>query len=84
MLGFRNAYVFDVSQTNGVDLPTMREVSGDPGDNIERLAAFLKEQGIQLVYNATTCRALLGKSYGGRIAILQRSVQGRGVFNARA
>jgi hypothetical protein len=30
LLGFRNAYVFDVSQTNGVELPSMHEVSGDP------------------------------------------------------
>jgi hypothetical protein len=51
LLGFRNTYVFDVSQTNGVDLPEMHEVSGDPGENIDRLAAFLKSQGVQLVYN---------------------------------
>ena len=48
LLGFRNAYVFDVSQTNGIDLPEMHQVSGDPGENIDRLAAFLRAQGIQL------------------------------------
>jgi hypothetical protein len=69
LLGFRNAYVFDVSQTDGVDLPNMREVSGDPGDNIDRLAAFLKSKGIQLVYRESLDGAL-GKSYGGRIDIL--------------
>ncbi|MBB5064929.1 ArdC family protein [Granulicella mallensis] len=69
LLGFRNAYVFDVSQTNGVDLPTMHEVRGEPGENIERLAAFLKEQGIQLIYR-DDLQGALGKSYGGRIAIL--------------
>jgi hypothetical protein len=69
LLGFRNAYVFDVSQTNGVDLPEIHEVSGDPGENIDRLAAFLKTQGIQLVYNPNIAPAL-GISYGGRIAIL--------------
>jgi hypothetical protein len=69
LLGFRNAYVFDVSQTNGVDLPEIHEVSGDPGENIDRLAAFLKTQGIQLVYNPNIAPAL-GMSYGGRIAIL--------------
>ena len=63
LLGFRNAYVFDVSQTNGVDLPTMHEVRGEPGENIERLAAFLKEQGIQLVYR-DDLQGALGKSYG--------------------
>lgn len=69
ILGFRNTYVFDISQTNGVDLPTMREITGDPGDNIDRLAAFLRSKGIQLVYSANIAPAL-GMSYGGRIAIL--------------
>jgi hypothetical protein len=69
LVGFRNAYVFDVSQTEGVDLPTLHEVSGDPGDNVDRLAAFLKSRGIQLVYNKNIAPAL-GMSYGGRIAIL--------------
>ena len=69
LLGFRNAYVFDISQTDGVDLPALNEVTGDPGENIDRLAAFLKSKGIQLVYNANIAPAL-GMSYGGRIAIL--------------
>ena len=69
ILGFRNAYVFDISQTNGVDLPEFSRVSGDPGESVERLAAFVKAQGIQLVYNAKIAPAL-GISYGGRIAIL--------------
>ena len=69
LLGFRNAYVFDVSQTDGVELPSLHEVSGDPGENIDRLAAFVKSKGIQLVYNPNIAPAL-GMSYGGRIAIL--------------
>jgi hypothetical protein len=69
LLGFRNAYVFDISQTNGVDLPNLHEVSGDPGENIDSLAAFVKGKGIVLVYNANIAPAL-GMSYGGRIAIL--------------
>ena len=58
-----------MSQTDGVDLPELREITGDPGENIDRLAAFLKAQGIQLVYNEKVAPAL-GVSYGGRIAIL--------------
>jgi hypothetical protein len=69
LLGLRNAYVFDVSQTNGVDLPEMHEVSGDPGQNIDRLAAFLKAQGIALIYNEKIAPAL-GMSRNGRIDIL--------------
>ena len=69
LLGFRNAYVFDITQTNGADLPAMHEVSGDPGDNTDRIAAFLEHRGIQLVYS-DDLQGALGKSYGGRIAIL--------------
>jgi len=69
LLGFRNAYVFDVSQTDGVDLPEMREISGDPGENLERLAAFVRSRGITLGYNPSIAPAL-GMSYGGHIAIL--------------
>src|ERR1700681_4020035 len=29
LVGFRNAYVFDVEQTDGAELPAMREISGD-------------------------------------------------------
>ena len=69
LVGFRDAYVFDISQTNGVDLPEMQHVIGDPGEDIERLSAFLQAQGIALVYNEKIAPAL-GMSYGGRIAIL--------------
>jgi hypothetical protein len=69
LLGFRNAYVFDVSQTDGVDLPSMHEVSGDPGESIDRLEAFLESKSIALIYTEKIAPAL-GVSYGGRIAIL--------------
>ena len=69
LLGFRNAYVFDISQTNGVELPAIHEVSGDPGENIERLIAFLKTNNVTVAYNEKIAPAL-GMSYGGRIALL--------------
>lgn len=69
LLGFRNAYVFDVSQTDGVDLPKMREISGDPGESLDRLAAFVRSRGIELAYNENIAPAL-GMSDGGRIALL--------------
>ncbi|QHN03809.1 DUF1738 domain-containing protein [Granulicella sp. WH15] len=69
LCGFRSTYVFDVSQTDGVDLPSMREISGDPGENSARLAAFVCSRGITLVYSPNIAPAL-GMSYGGRIAIL--------------
>ena len=69
LLGFRNAYVFDVSQTDGADLPEMREISGDPGENLDSLAAFVRSRGIELGYNENIAPAL-GMSYGGRIVLL--------------
>jgi hypothetical protein len=69
LVGFRNAYVFDVEQTEGADLPTMREVYGDVGENHDRLLSFINRQGIELVFTENIAPAL-GVSYGGRIAIL--------------
>ena len=69
LVGFRSTYVFDVSQTEGAELPAMREVYGDVGENYDRLASFIKEQGIELVFTEKIAPAL-GVSYGGRIAIL--------------
>ena len=69
LVGFRNAYVFDVAQTEGVELPAMREVYGDVGENHDRLVSFIERQGIELVYSEKIAPAL-GMSYGGRIAIL--------------
>jgi hypothetical protein len=69
LVGFRNAYVFDVEQTEGADLPAMREVYGDVGENHDRLLSFIERQGIELVFTETIAPAL-GMSYGGRIAIL--------------
>jgi hypothetical protein len=69
LVGFRNAYVFDLSQTEGIELPELRQITGDPGESIDRLSAFLKTRGIQLIYSEKIAPAL-GMSYGGRIAIL--------------
>ena len=69
LVGFRNAYVFDVEQTEGVELPAMREVYGDVGENHDRLVLFIERQGIELVFTEKIAPAL-GMSYGGRIAIL--------------
>ena len=68
LVGFRNAYVFDVEQTEGVELPAMREVYGDVGENHDRLVSFIERQGIELVFTEKIAPAL-GMSYGGKIAI---------------
>jgi hypothetical protein len=67
--GLRSAYVFDVTQTDGAELPAMREIRGDVGENRDRLLSFLEQQGIELVFTENIAPAL-GMSYGGRIALL--------------
>jgi len=69
LVGFRNAYVFDVEQTEGAELSAMREICGDAGENHDRLVSFVRRQGIDLVFTEKIAPAL-GMSYGGRIAIL--------------
>ena len=75
LFGFRSAYVFDVSQTEGKDLPELSErVTGDVGESRERLVDFILAQGIQLEFKESIAPAL-GMSYGGRIAILPGQVE---------
>ena len=70
LVGFRAAYVFDVSQTEGAELPGFNErVKGDVGEYRERLIDFTIAQGIELEFKGSIAPAL-GMSYGGKIAIL--------------
>ena len=69
LVGFRSAYVFDVSQTDGAELPELHGISGDVGENRDRLLSFIEQQGIELVFSEKIAPAM-GVSYGGRIAIL--------------
>jgi len=70
LVGFRSAYVFDVSQTEGKELPELSErVTGNVGEYRERLLDFISAQGIRLEFKESIAPAL-GMSYGGRIAIL--------------
>ena len=70
LVGFRAVYVFDVSQTEGAELPAFTErTKGDVGEYRERLIDFTIAQGIQLEFKDSIAPAL-GMSYGGRIAIL--------------
>jgi hypothetical protein len=69
LLGFRNTFVWDISQTDGIDLPSLPQVTGDPGENTVRLTAFLNSKGIAVSYSENISPAL-GMSYGGRIVLL--------------
>lgn len=50
VFGFKVVHVFDVSQTEGDDLPGFAEVSGEPGENIEAVEQLIRSHGIELVY----------------------------------
>lgn len=52
IFGFKVVHVFDVSQTEGDELPEFAEVTGDPGDNIEAVESLIRSHGIELVYDA--------------------------------
>jgi antirestriction protein ArdC len=70
LVGFRAAYVFDVSQTEGTELPEFSErVSGNAGEFRDRLVDFVNSQGIALEFKESIAPAL-GVSYGGKIALL--------------
>jgi antirestriction protein ArdC len=67
-VGFRAAYVFDISQTDGRELPEIGGVSGDPCDYRERLGKLVAAQGIALEYSEAIAPAR-GVSAGGKIAL---------------
>ena len=48
--GFKVVHVYDVSQTEGDELPQFAEVAGDPGDNIEAVEHLIRSHRIELTY----------------------------------
>jgi antirestriction protein ArdC len=69
LVGFRAVYVFDVSQTEGKELPGMDGVKGEVGKHRDRLIDFITAQGIELEFNERIAPAM-GMSYGGKIVLL--------------
>ena len=70
LVGFRAVYVFDVSQTEGTELPELQErVKGEVGEALIKLLTFTIHQGIELEFKESIAPAL-GMSYGGRIVLL--------------
>ena len=69
LVGFRAVYVFDISQTEGKELPEHASVTGDAGENRDRLMEFVTAQGIELEFNERIAPAM-GMSYGGKIVLL--------------
>ena len=68
-VGFRAAYVFDVTQTDGQPLPEIGSVNGDPREYRDRLAKFVADQSIAFEYSEEIAPAR-GASSGGKITLL--------------
>ena len=68
LFGFKVVHVFDVSQTEGKDLPEFAKVSGDCGQNIAAIEQLIRSRGIELVYEAIAGGAD-GLSKNGTIVI---------------
>jgi hypothetical protein len=66
---FRAAYVFDISQTDGKELPQIGLVEGDPREYGDKLRRFATEQNISIQYSAEIAPAR-GMSSGGQITLL--------------
>src|SRR6266849_4900069 len=56
--GFRTAYVFDVSQTEGKALPEFAKTTGDPKDHIDNLKAMAAGRGITVEYDRSVAPAM--------------------------
>jgi len=67
--GFRAVYVFDITQTEGQDLPRLSEVKGDVSGYCQRLVKLVENHGIELQYSDQISPAK-GLSHGGMITLL--------------
>lgn len=77
VIGFRAVCVFDVSQTEGADLPSINmDVAGRSDGMLERLTAFAESQSIRVSFVADLGGAL-GVSKGGVIELLAGEPGGR-------
>ncbi|MGH9770204.1 MAG: ArdC family protein [Candidatus Acidiferrales bacterium] len=69
VFGFHAAHVFDISQTDGQDLPEFATVKGDPREHLQALKALVASHSIALDYDAAVAPAK-GVSRGGCITLL--------------
>ncbi len=67
-IGFRVVHVFDISQTEGKELPDLPKPSGSAELYSSKLQAIFEEHQIHVVEQELP-PGTLGRSYGGRIAV---------------
>ena len=68
IFGFKVAYVFDVTQTEGEPLPEFANTTGDPGDWLVHLEESIREAGVILEYDHIPGGAK-GVSVKGKITV---------------
>ncbi|MFO0941570.1 MAG: ArdC family protein [Pirellulales bacterium] len=69
LYGFRVVYVFDVSQTEGEELPEFASLGGDPGDKLDLLDSIIRSKGIAIEYVESLPCDANGMSEGGKVSI---------------
>jgi antirestriction protein ArdC len=69
LYGFRGVHVFDVTQTEGQELPRLGEVNGDVSGYRERLFKFVESRSVELHLSERIAPAK-GLSHGGKITLL--------------
>lgn len=68
--GFRIVHVFDISQTDGDDLPELTDIAGDPGQLLCSLEELIRSNGIRL-QDEVLGVGVKGASRKGEIAIAE-------------
>jgi hypothetical protein len=68
MVNVKPVYVFDVSQTEGKELPKFASVQGEPAEATPLIKAFISAKGIELEY-AKSLGGAKGRSEGGKIYV---------------
>jgi hypothetical protein len=69
VFGFRTVFVFDVSQTEGKELPEFAKLNGDPGELQSRLESVIAQHGISFSY-VDSLGGANGVSMDGRIEVV--------------
>lgn len=69
-LYFATTNVFDISSTEGDDLPSVFKVEGDPGEYLDILEELVGDLDIELTWEDEHLGGALGVSKGGAISVL--------------
>ncbi len=73
--GFKIVHVFDVSQTDGEELPQFAAITGDPGELLSSMEELIRSTGI-ILKDEVLGSGIKGVSRQGEIAIAEGLVNG--------